>query len=85
MSKQSEAKARQCYVEKPLPHVCSKCEHFRSDEEVMLSYGGWIKETNLRCALGGFKVKKTATCRKWTWTSKAAKEEATEKKWDALL
>ena len=83
MSKQSEAKARQGYDEKPIPSVCSRCEHFRSDDTVMLDYGGWIKESNLRCAIGGFAVRKTATCKEWRL--KAAKEEATEKKWDALL
>ena len=84
MSKQSEAKARQRYVEKPIQSVCSNCEHFRSNKEPFDGvFGEWTRESNLRCTLGGFAVKKTATCD--CWRVKGTKEEATEKKWDTLL
>lgn len=66
MSKQSEAKEAQGYVAKPVPKTCANCQHFKSDN--VLSYVGhfdgkeYFKESNLRCGLGGFAVKKMATC-----------------------
>jgi hypothetical protein len=74
MSKQSEAKAKQAYVEKPLPRTCSTCAHLTVDLELP----AWMKkagcydhdprylvETNRRCSIGGFAVKRTATCQLW--------------------
>jgi len=63
MSKQSEAKAKQGYVAKAIPQTCCNCAHFASDIETKESYGGkWEHETNLRCKIGGFAVKKMGTC-----------------------
>lgn len=66
MSKQSEAKSRQGYV--PKAPTCSTCIHFTSDVVKKLSGWGveWTEEANLRCAIGGFAVKKMATCYKWS-------------------
>lgn len=76
MSKQSDAKAAQGYVEKPIPRTCANCQYFRSD----MLLAAWMIEANRsysvpryslpasgleknrRCDLGGFAVKKTATC-----------------------
>lgn len=80
MSRQSDAKAAQGYVAKPVPSTCVNCAHFASDQELP----AWIAdrvakgekywdgskytverfgvEKNQRCALGGFAVKKMATC-----------------------
>jgi ribosomal protein S14 len=65
MSKQSEAKARQGYVPKTV-RMCQHCKHFKSDF-IREPYLGrvWIRETNLRCGVGGFKVKKTGACDQW--------------------
>lgn len=65
MSKQSEAKCRQAYVDKRVPSVCSNCKHFSSvvtQEPSRWGGGTWTKETALRCGLGGFKVKKMGGC-----------------------
>lgn len=64
MSSQSDAKDKQRYVEKLIPNVCSNCLHYRSVIDTHKGvYGGeWKSEKNRRCALGGFAVKKTATC-----------------------
>lgn len=77
MSKQSEAKEKQGYNPKPVPHVCGTCGNFESD----MDWPKWVKdepekykdfmtesskkETNTRCLLGGFAVKKMGTCREW--------------------
>lgn len=69
MSKQSDAKASQHYIQKPTPAACGNCHNFRSSVEYIdnnwtkMSYR---KESNLRCGIGGFKVTKTATCREWS-------------------
>lgn len=64
MSKQSEAKVLQGYVAKPVPKTCMNCQHFKSDNVLSNTWMGkdYYKETNLRCGLGGFAVKKMATC-----------------------
>lgn len=65
MSKQSEAKSKQKYIAKPTPKTCANCIHFKSDKEViksMYSSNQYTKESNLRCGIGGFAVKKMATC-----------------------
>jgi len=67
VSKQFEAKARQGYVDKVIPCVCSNCEYFASDLVEMNSYGTtWTDEKNKRCLLGGFAVKKMSTCHEWS-------------------
>ena len=68
MSKQSDAKAIQNYTVKPFVKTCGNCKHFAFDR--VLSYRtfsgvNYFDEKNLRCSLGGFKVKKTALCQDW--------------------
>lgn len=68
MSQPSEAKKRQGYVPKAVPSTCATCVYFQMDRvEKRAPWGGkpWTVETNLRCGLGGFAVKKMATCREW--------------------
>lgn len=65
MSKQSEAKANQGYVAKPVPKTCMNCQHYRSDliDRPPTRNGViYTDEKNLRCGIGGFAVKKMATC-----------------------
>ena len=63
MSKQSDAKIAQRYDDKPVWKECRNCKHFASDKSTPYA-SGYIEEKNLRCTLGGFSVKKLATCRK---------------------
>ncbi|EHJ49554.1 Myb-related protein B (B-Myb)-like protein [Solidesulfovibrio carbinoliphilus subsp. oakridgensis] len=65
MSKQSEAKEQQGYEPKPRPATCRTCAHYKSDitEEKGAFGGTWVKETNCRCSIGGFAVKKAARCK----------------------
>ena len=67
MSKQSEAKSRQGYVDKPVPQICKNCIRFLFDrvqthEPTEWNKNGFWQDKNLRCRLGDFAVKKTATC-----------------------
>lgn len=67
MSKQSEAKERMGYD--PKPHSCMRCANYRSEfQEKHSQYRGlptFTREINRRCEIGGFAVKKTATCKEW--------------------
>lgn len=66
MSKQSEAKVAQGYVLKAPPKNCAVCKHFASTTtEETGHYFTRYKESNLRCELGGFAVKKMAVCNKF--------------------
>jgi hypothetical protein len=66
MSKQSKAKERQCYVPKAIPSTCATCAHFTSVIEKRKGwYGTHQHEGNLRCAKGGFAVKKLGTCNEY--------------------
>jgi len=59
MSKQSEAKKAQNYKMPNEVGMCHNCQHYtREIEETR--WGS--KERYARCSLGGFAVKKTATC-----------------------
>lgn len=65
MSKQSKAKEAQNYRE--TSDMCGNCKHYRSElvEKSYEAYDGmqtWTEEKSKRCGLGGFSVKKTATC-----------------------
>lgn len=65
MSKQSDAKNFQNYRE--TPDTCSNCGHYESQmvERTHSGWGGlraWTEEKNKRCSIGGFAVKKMATC-----------------------
>jgi hypothetical protein len=65
MSKQSEAKAAQGYAPKFLG-TCGNCKYFEADiEEVIVFREVYKTESNLRCTIGNFAVKKTATCNKF--------------------
>ena len=67
MSKQSDAKAKQNYRDKPEWPECRNCKFFASDEVRKYSeYSGndYVEEKNLRCTIGGFKVMKLGTCDK---------------------
>ena len=71
MSKQSAAKLSQGYDPKPVAPVCMNCKEYRS-ERIKLEQAQWYtlskeyyEEKNRRCQLGGFAVKKTATCYKY--------------------
>lgn len=61
MSKQSDTKFNQGYEAKPIFPMCSNCEHFKSDKKTLPPFG-YIEEKNLHCEIGGFVVKKQATC-----------------------
>ncbi len=64
MSKTSDAKQAQGYIDKAVPTNCMNCRSYRSDEVRQKgAFGEWTREVNIRCAIGGFAVKKMATCR----------------------
>ena len=67
MSKQSEAKAAQGYVNKPVHNTCSNCDQFSSDFSIKRGYFGGVykKEVLMRCSMGDFKVGKTSVCNQW--------------------
>lgn len=65
MSPQAKAKEAQGYVDKAVPRTCMNCLHFRFDTGWHDEAHRYPKETNLRCGLGGFAVKKMATCKEW--------------------
>ena len=76
MSKQSDAKAKQNYCAKPVPQTCANCKHlsqnfYHYDGEYgrvegknpdTEKYARPTYSDNLRCGIGGFAVKKSATC-----------------------
>jgi hypothetical protein len=62
MSKQSEAKERMGYNEKPIPQTCANCRQFVSSKIPSAWNPAYLQEKNRRCVVGGFVVKKTATC-----------------------
>ena len=64
MSEQDEAKERMGYSLNPIAAVCPNCKNYRSEIKKK-SYGSWEThyETNKRCLIGGFVVKKKASCK----------------------
>ena len=69
MSKQSEAKLAQGYEHKPVPKTCVNCAHYRSEISFVksaYSSQGIRQEKDIRCGLGGFAIKKMATCNQFT-------------------
>lgn len=69
MSKQSEAKDKQGYTARALLPVCANCSSFRMDivnHDAILSMEPYPVETNLRCSIGGFAVRKMGTCNEWS-------------------
>ncbi len=66
MSKQSDARKSQGYAE-PLKRICGTCKSYTFDPINLVNWLGkdHIVEKNKRCAIGGFAVKKTASCNIW--------------------
>lgn len=62
MSKQSEAKKHQNYNPIPDRGMCSNCKHYTSNHIANGWLKAYIQEKNIRCGIGGFTIKKTATC-----------------------
>lgn len=58
MSRHANAKVEQGYEPKPVLKVCENCLHFNPTGNYSEAFGNEL----VRCALGGFKVKKKATC-----------------------
>jgi len=48
------------YNPKPKQRTCSNCKQYSSDSVKHLY--GYVEEKNIRCALHGFAVKKSANC-----------------------
>ena len=65
MSKQSEAKAKQGYIDKPNPPVCMHCAFYRSEIGHYDNNPDYPKEINIRCGIGEFAVKKLGTCNRF--------------------
>lgn len=64
MSKQSEAKQAQGYEQKPVITVCKNCKHFKFKIEEYVPFGGvYYLDKEIRCGIGGFAIKKMATCK----------------------
>ena len=66
-SKQQQAKERQGYEITPVLPVCSTCQHYTSRIERGENFWGHgvEQEKDLRCGIGGFAIKKTASCVSW--------------------
>lgn len=61
MSKQSQAKETQGW-RKTGPN-CGNCQNFTSEKTPVVNrFGSFIKEHNLRCGLGEFKIGKSNWC-----------------------
>jgi len=64
MSKQSIAKINQGFQMKPVWPVCRDCANFKFDMVKETMWGAlYMRERNLRCLLGNFKVGKKSTCK----------------------
>lgn len=59
MSKQSDARKKQNYQDKPLSRRCRECANIE-EKRVDKSWGGWSEI--LRCSIGGFAVKANSVC-----------------------
>lgn len=66
-SKQQQAKERQGYEIAPVLPVCSTCQHYTSRMVSETTSWGqtFEQEKDLRCGIGGFAIKKTASCVSW--------------------
>jgi hypothetical protein len=88
MSKQSDAKAEQGYS--TTPKNCGNCAH-RTFVLALLGYyktanerspgrysvASYGQETKNSCGLGGFAIKKTATCQRHEWAEARTTQEPT--------
>lgn len=60
-------KIEQGYTAGPSRAICSNCDHYTSKMVTIEgAWSTWTEEKNKRCGLGGFAVKKTATCNMFT-------------------
>ncbi|RPE05535.1 hypothetical protein EGT74_24435 [Chitinophaga lutea] len=69
MSKQQKAKETQGYQAKPVMPFCINCQHFTSKVEQVKSawsVGTYTRESEVRCGIGGFAIKKQGTCNSFT-------------------
>lgn len=65
MTKLEQLKSDMGYNPKPVHPMCINCTSYRSDMVTEKhAFGEWIGEKNMRCTLGQFATKKTATCSK---------------------
>ena len=63
MSKQSEAKAKQGYDQKPLVRSCRNCKNLAPKLKELLDWPGRLyNHESLHCGIGGFAVKAQAVC-----------------------
>jgi hypothetical protein len=70
MNKQSEAKISQGYDPKPRAPTCSNCINHKSKDNIWELGQRLIVESNLRCNIGKFAVKETATCKLFSMDEK---------------
>ena len=65
MSKQSEAKQAQGYEERPVIPVCMNCKHYDTAPSTIYDdlLGDYVDLIGASCGIGGFAVKKIATCK----------------------
>lgn len=62
---QSDAKLKQGWSKTTIK-ICANCKHFAHEQILMKTpWSSYTKDTNLRCALGGFKTGKSSTCNDW--------------------
>ena len=76
MSKQADAKKQQGW--RKTPRTCANCKSFTSKVEQVKSEWSnhfWVKESELRCTVGGFKVGKRNTCDLWDSASLSTPEQ----------
>lgn len=59
MSKQSVAKEKQNYQDKPLSKRCRECKNIE-ETQITKPWGGFSEK--LRCKIGGFKVLANSVC-----------------------
>ena len=80
MSKQNDAKNKQGYEQKAIPRTCMTCVRFAMKTVPVMDWqgkpSGYEKETNLRCTLGNFAVKKMATCLEWAAVARKPSEHS---------
>lgn len=77
MSKQSDAKTEQGY--RTGPHNCGNCKHRTSEKRLpawmerdnksagreVYAFERYATDSSHKCGIGGFAIKKIATCSKW--------------------
>ena len=69
-SKVQKQKEKQGYNADYKPMFCMHCRYYSSKIETLnKGYGDFQKESELRCGLGGFALKKKASCNDFVWRS----------------